>query len=56
MAAEPTPFERSQQAQAFFATKPTAMTRFLRTSIPWQVYRFLVINLKMVRIILMSHH
>lgn len=56
MTNEPTPFERSQRAQAFFATKPTALTRFLRTSIPWQMFRFLAINLKMVRIILKSHH
>jgi hypothetical protein len=56
MSTELTPFERSQQAQAFFATQPTAWTRFLRTSIPWQMFRFLAINLKMVRIILKSHH
>ncbi|NTV73825.1 MAG: hypothetical protein HGA66_06420 [Holophaga sp.] len=56
MTNDPSPFERSQRAQAFFATKPTALTRFLRTSIPWQMFRFLAINLKMVRIILKSHH
>ena len=56
MTTEPTPFERSRQAQAFFATQPTALTRYLRTSIPWQMFRFLAINLKMVRIILKSHH
>ena len=56
MTPERTPYELSQQAQAFFATKPTALTRFLRTSIPWQTYRFLVINLKMVRIILKGQH
>ncbi len=56
MATEPTPFERGRAAQAFFATQPTALTRFLRTCIPWQMYRFAVLNLKMVRIILKGHH
>jgi hypothetical protein len=37
-------------------TKPTAMTRFFRTFLPWQVLRFLFINFKMLRIIAMSHH
>jgi len=37
-------------------TKPTAMTRFLRTFLPWQLLRFLFINLKMLRIIAKSHH
>ena len=30
----PTPFDRSRRSQAFFATQPTALTRFLRTFIP----------------------
>ena len=37
-------------------TKPTATTRFFRTFLPWQFIRFLLINVKMVRIIAMSHH
>lgn len=36
-------------------TKPTATTRFFRTFLPWQFIRFIVINLKMMRIIAMSH-
>lgn len=36
-------------------TKPTATTRFFRTFLPWQLIRFLVINLKMLRIIALSH-
>lgn len=38
-----------------YASKPTAMTRFLRTFLPWQMLRFVVINLKMIRIIWRSH-
>jgi hypothetical protein len=36
-------------------TQPTAATRFLRIFLPWQLVRFVVINLKMIRIISMSH-
>lgn len=32
-------------------TKPTAWTVFLRTFVPWQIWRFVRINLKMLRII-----
>lgn len=39
----------------FYATKPTRWTRFLRTFIPWQVVRFLVINMKMLVLIRRSH-
>ncbi len=39
----------------FYATKPTRWTRFLRTFIPWQIVRFLVINLKMMVLIRRSH-
>lgn len=38
-----------------YATKPTAATRFWRTFLPWQMWRFLRINLKMTRLILRSH-
>lgn len=41
--------------EAFFATRPTRWTLFLRTFIPWQVVRFVAINLKMVRLIGRSH-
>ena len=39
----------------FYATKPTSSTLFLRTFLPWQIYRFLYINLKMVGMIRLSH-
>ncbi len=41
--------------QAFFTSKPTGATRFLRTFLPWQVVRFLIINVKMTRMIRRSH-
>jgi hypothetical protein len=48
--------EPERLKESFFATKPTALTRFMRTFIPWQMVRFAVINLKMLRIIARSHH
>lgn len=48
-------FEQMRKTQAGFATQPTRFTRFLRTCILWQLFRFLVINLKMVRVISKSH-
>lgn len=49
------PVPRPQMAAAYYATKPTGWTRYLRTSLPWQLVRFVVINLKMIRIIWLSH-
>ena len=55
MATETTPYERGRQAQSFFATKPTPLTRFMRTFVPWQIVRFVVINVKMILVIRKSH-
>jgi hypothetical protein len=37
------------------ATLPTSTTRWMRTFLPWQLVRFVMINLKMFRIIWRSH-
>ena len=34
---------------------PTPRTRFLRTFVPWQILRFIAINLRMLRMIGLSH-
>jgi hypothetical protein len=34
---------------------PTKRTLFLRTFVPWQLWRFAVVNLKMIGIIRRSH-
>ncbi len=49
------PQQKAHLQPSFYATKPTAATRFLRTFVPWQVWRFMRINLKMVTIIRRSH-
>ena len=37
------------------AALPTPLTVFMRTFVPWQMLRFAVINLKMLRLIRRSH-
>jgi hypothetical protein len=50
-----TPVEMAQLRSSYYATRPTGFTRFLRTSLLWQFWRFIMINLKMIRIISLSH-
>jgi hypothetical protein len=50
-----TPVEKAHLKPWFYATKPTRGTVFLRTFLPWQLWRFLRINLKMMTIIHRSH-
>jgi len=41
---------------AFLVPTPTRGTLFFRTFLPWQLVRFVWINLKMVRMIGRGHH
>lgn len=41
--------------EAFYASRPTRATVFLRTFVPWQLWRFAAINLRMLRVIARSH-
>lgn len=50
-----TAIERAHLKPWFYATKPTGLTVFLRTFLPWQIWRFIYINLKMMTIISRSH-
>ncbi|MGC9199172.1 MAG: hypothetical protein ACP5E5_09565 [Acidobacteriaceae bacterium] len=34
-----------------YATQPTRLTLFMRTFLPWQLWRFAVINIKMMMLI-----
>ena len=49
--ANPKPYE-----QGYYPPMPTRATRFWRTNGLYQFWRFLMINLKMTRVILKSHH
>ncbi|MBK7929693.1 MAG: hypothetical protein IPJ98_20090 [Bryobacterales bacterium] len=46
---------KAHQKPWFYATKPTRGTVFLRTFLPWQIIRFIKINLKMMAMIRRSH-
>ena len=41
--------------QAYYPPVPTWFTLYLRTSILWQLLRFLVINIKMLILVRKSH-
>lgn len=47
--------QKAQLKQSFYATQPTAFTRFLRTNLIWQAIRFVIFNLRMIRIIRLGH-
>ncbi|MFM1930878.1 MAG: hypothetical protein RL226_181 [Bacteroidota bacterium] len=38
-----------------FATVPGKSTRFFRRFLPWQIYRFIVLNLKIMKIVIGGH-
>ncbi|HUZ22108.1 MAG TPA: hypothetical protein VMU75_16230 [Acidimicrobiales bacterium] len=42
---------RVNAESAPYATRPTRSTLFLRTFVPWQIWRFIRINMKMAGII-----
>lgn len=51
----PTPPTRPAYTEESFASVPTPLTRFMRVFLPWQIWRFVVVNLKMIRMISKSH-
>ena len=46
---------REPYQQAYYPPSPTAFTRYMRTSLIWQLFRFLVINLKILVLMTKSH-
>lgn len=52
---EESAIDRAHAKPWIYATKPTRWTMFLRTFLPWQIWRFVRINLKMFGIIRRSH-
>lgn len=41
--------------QAYYPPKPTAFTCGMRTSVVWQCWRFVIINIKMLKLLARSH-
>ncbi len=44
------------RTREFYIPTPTRLTIFFRTFFPWQLLRFIWINLKMIRMIGIGHH
>jgi hypothetical protein len=42
-------------SESSYATEPTGWTKFIRTCIPFQLVRFFVLNLKIMRIVVGGH-
>jgi hypothetical protein len=42
--------------QTFYSPMPTRWTLRMRTFLPWQLWRFAWLNLKMLRMISIGHH
>lgn len=47
---------RDAYTQGDFASVPNGMTKYFRTSLLWQIWRFIGINFRMTLMILKSHH
>ncbi len=50
------PKNKEPYQQAYYPPVPTGFTSYMRTSLVWQLWRFIVINLKMFKLMLGSHH
>jgi hypothetical protein len=50
------PSAKVTAADAPYVTRPTRLTTFTRTFVPWQLWRFARINLKMIQIIRSGRH
>ncbi|HUW06778.1 MAG TPA: hypothetical protein VMW01_11015 [Williamwhitmania sp.] len=46
---------RKRYTQEFYAPMPTRATMFWRNFVPWQIIRFFVLNLKILRIVVKGH-
>ena len=51
-----TPKNKEPYQQAYYPPAPTGFTRYMRTSVIWQFFRFIVINMKMLKLMSKSHH
>jgi len=47
---------REPYQQTYYPPTPTRFTRYMRFSLPWQLVRFVMINLKMLKLMMKSHH
>lgn len=50
------PLNKEPYQPAYYPPIPTNLTRRMRQNLVWQAIRFLVINLKMLKLMRNSHH
>lgn len=50
------PKNKEPYQQAYYPPVPTGLTRHMRSNPIWQLWRFLVINLKILKLMFNSHH
>jgi hypothetical protein len=43
------------EAKKHQAPRPTKLTLYMRSSLPWQLFRFIIVNIRMTVMILKSH-
>ena len=49
------PVNKEPYQQAYYPPVPNGITRHMRNNILWQVIRFVVINLKMLKLMKVTH-
>jgi len=49
------PANKEPYQQAYYPPVPTGLTRAMRNNIVWQIVRFFVINMKMLKLMRKSH-
>jgi hypothetical protein len=49
------PVNKEPYQQAYYPPVPTGITRHMRNNIIWQLVRFVVINIKMLKLMRKSH-
>jgi hypothetical protein len=52
----PTTTNQRPYEQAYFPMVPTSSVLHWRKNVVWQAWRFVMINLKMMRVVRRSHH
>jgi len=50
MSEQPQP-ERQPYEQSFYPAVPTRFTKAMRTNLLWQLFRFVILNIKMLRMV-----
>jgi hypothetical protein len=50
------PINKEPYQQAYYPPVPTGFTKYARNSFIWQLVRFMIINAKILKLMMKSHH